>query len=351
MIDVLIPVFNARATVREAVSNILRQSVADFRVVLVDDGSFDGTSEILAELAASDPRIVLIRKENGGIVSALNFGLSHCKAEFVARHDADDLAYPTRLATQLEYLIANPDCVAVGANAWHIDIDGRHIGRTRLAGEPPADWSAVPSVEPYMMHPFLLARRRAVEKVGGYREVYNAEDTDLYWRLREHGRLYNLPDIMGEYRIHTGGVTSGSAIGARINAVMSQLAAISARRARAGIADLSFDAGTLARYRQVSSFRSVLATATEQLTPDKAGWLLIAASAKLLELRSYREFRLSMSDIFTVTSIFTRGIGRMSLRDHLSIGHRIAHRLRPKFRHQALDRPFEGAVDIVARLT
>jgi glycosyltransferase involved in cell wall biosynthesis len=341
MIDVLIPVFNARTTVHDAVLTILRQSVGDLRVILVDDGSFDGTSEILAELASSDSRILLVRKENGGIVSALNLGLSHCRAEFIARHDADDIAYPNRLATQLDYLRANADCVAVGANAWHIDVHGRHIGRTRLFGEPPADWGVVPSVEPYMMHPFLLARRWAIEKAGGYREVYNAEDTDLYWRLREEGRLHNLPDLLGEYRIHAGGVTSGSAVSARINAATSQLAAISARRSRAGVADLEFRADTLARYREGGDFRSVLAIATEQLTPDEARWLRIAAAAKLLELRSYRAFRLSWDDISTITSIFLRGIGRMSPRDRFNVAHKVAHRLRPKF----------GIKRMIARIT
>ena len=330
MIDVLIPVFNARETVRDALLSILRQSFGDLNVVVVDDGSTDGTHKIVADLADADPRLTIIRKENGGIVDALNVGLMHCHAEVVARHDADDIAYPHRLATQLAYLQAHPDCVAVSANAWHIDARGRRIGRTRMFGEPPADWYSAPSVEPYMMHPFLMARRAALEEAGGYRHVYNAEDSDLYWRLRQRGRLHNLSEIIGEYRVHAGSVTSGSAVNARINAATSQLAAISARRSSAGTHDLDFSADTLARYRAAGRFGDILAIAAEQLSPQETRWFRTAASAKLLELRNYRKFRLSWDDLTTIAPILALGARRMSRRDRRGVAHKIAHQVRPK---------------------
>lgn len=331
MIDVLIPVFNAEATVSEAVSSILKQTIRDLNVVVIDDGSTDATPNILRDLARADERITLVRKENGGIVDALNLGLKHCTAEIVARHDADDIAYPDRLAAQVAYLRANSDCIAVGANAWHIDVRGRCMGRTWLKGEPPADWDAIPSIEPYIMHPFLMMRRWAIQEAGVYRHVYNAEDTDLYWRLRELGRLHNLEDVLGEYRIHSNSVTSGSAVSARINAVTAQLGAISARRRAAGQADLSFSPRTLTRYRAGATFPAILAIAAEQLTSSEAEYLRLAAAAKLIELRNYRPFRLSINDIATVGSTFRRSWTEMSQADRWAVIDRVRHALRPKF--------------------
>src|ERR1700736_3109855 len=94
IVDVLIPVYNGAPTVRESLNSIRAQTIRDIRIVVIDDGSTDATVEILAELAREDPRIVTIRKPNGGIVDALNLGLQHCRAEFLARFDADDIAYP-----------------------------------------------------------------------------------------------------------------------------------------------------------------------------------------------------------------------------------------------------------------
>ncbi len=331
MIDVLIPAFNAEATVCEAVLSILDQSIRELRVIVVDDGSTDGTSALLADLAHAEPRLTIIRKENSGIVDALNLGLRHCHGEIVARHDADDIAFPQRFATQFAYLEAHPDCIAVGANAWHIDARGRRMGRTAVWGDAIGNWSIAPAAEPYLIHPFLMARRSSLEQVGGYRHVYNAEDSDLYWRLGELGRLHNLSDILGEYRMHGGSVTSASAVSARINAVDSQLAALSARRRSEGQQDLAFSAATLVRYRQAKDFSGILEIAAEQLTTVEAEWLHMAAAAKLLELRNYRSFKLSLADVATATAILSRSWNRLGRSERQNIVGYAVHNVRPKF--------------------
>src|SRR5437588_541193 len=103
MIDVLIPAFNSEKTIRASILSILRQTVSEIRVIVIDDGSTDGTGEILAEMTLGDPRLEVIRTENHGIVDALNTGLARCRAEFVARHDADDLSFPDRFTLQIAY--------------------------------------------------------------------------------------------------------------------------------------------------------------------------------------------------------------------------------------------------------
>ena len=96
LIDVILPVYNAASTVREAISSLQQQTVKDIRIIIVDDGSTDQTPHILTEIANCDDRITLLRKSNSGIVEALNAGLELSRADFIARQDADDISNSTR---------------------------------------------------------------------------------------------------------------------------------------------------------------------------------------------------------------------------------------------------------------
>jgi glycosyltransferase involved in cell wall biosynthesis len=126
-VDVLLPAFNAQATIRDAITSLQRQSFANLRIIAIDDGSTDQTPEILADLARNDERLLVLRRANGGIVDALNTGLKHCDAEFVARQDADDVSDITRIGRQLEYLQSHQECVAVSGGGRYTDADGHVI--------------------------------------------------------------------------------------------------------------------------------------------------------------------------------------------------------------------------------
>lgn len=296
-IDVLVPVFNAATTLRAALDSILRQDRADLRLLVIDDGSTDASPDILAELARGDERVVVRRQPNGGIVDALNHGLSLCQAALVARHDADDIADPHRLSTQIRYLDAHPDCVAIGAAVRHVDADGKplgHIARRAPPAEADPEWA--PAREPYIIHPFLTARLDALRRVGCYRPVAGAEDSDLYWRLQEIGRLHNPPDVLGDYRIHGGSVSTGSLVSARQSAVCSQLAALSALRRRRGAPDLAFSADANAALRQAGTLEAMVRLAAAPLEPAEADRLAIASAAKLLDFASYRAIEPDRAD-------------------------------------------------------
>ena len=127
-ISVLMPVRDARETVEAAVWSVLEQSCADWELVLVDDGSQDGTTEILKRFAESDDRIVLIQQKAEGIVQALRRGCEACRGEFIARMDADDVSLPNRFALQADYLSRHPECVAVGSEVLMVDPEGWPIG-------------------------------------------------------------------------------------------------------------------------------------------------------------------------------------------------------------------------------
>lgn len=311
-VDVLIPAYNAGATVEIAVDSILNQTVRDLEVHIVNDGSTDDTAEVLARLAAKDPRVHVYTQANEGIVDSLNNGLEHCHAEFLARIDADDIAYPERLETQLAYLRANPDVIAVGAKMRHIDGNGVPLGSFAEIDSPDkADPSWVPCIEPYIIHPILTARRSAITAAGGYRQVYYAEDTDLYWRMRDHGRLYNMPELLGDYRFHEGSVSGQSIVNGRIMSISSQLTALSTLRRARGVPDLIFYKDSLAAYRKARTLDAMVEIGAAQLDAGERRHFEEAVAGKLLELTSYRPYEIETSDCAYIGMIARRGFGHL----------------------------------------
>lgn len=311
-IDVVIPAYNAAATIMSAVASIQRQTIADIGIIVINDGSSDGTAALLNAMAEQDPRIIVVHRPNGGIVDALNDGLARVEAPLVARFDADDIALPDRLEQQLAFLERHSDHVAVGGNVWHIDEHGERRGTTsHFLGSVAPDPRWVPSKEPYLLHPFLMVRTDALRAIGGYRYVFHAEDTDLYWRLTQIGGLYNIPEMLGEYRIHSGSVTSASLVNGRISAINSQLAALSALRRGAGKPDLVFGKEMLAAYHRCGHVEAMLALWDDRLTGDERGYLAIAVAAKLMELSAYRPYELEAEDCRFIRRAILRNGGRV----------------------------------------
>ncbi len=312
-VDVLIPAYNAAGTIASSIESIQAQTVRDIRIIVVDDGSTDETGAILDAMAVADPRVHVIHTVNRGVVDALNTAFAAGDAKIIARHDADDIAFPDRFGVQLEWLDAHPECVAVSGNAWNIDAAGHRDGsRTAFEGRAIGDPLYAPSKEPYLMHPFLMARRDVVAAAGGYRHVFHAEDTDLYWRLARDGTLVNLPDLLGEYRLHAQSVSSRSVLNGRIAAVHAQLGALSERRRRAGRTDLHFPKDALARYHADATLDAIIERAARELDADERAHLEIATAAKLLELTTYRPYRLERADIATIRRAVARHYRRLT---------------------------------------
>jgi hypothetical protein len=141
-----------------------------------------------------------------------------------------------------------------------------------------------------------MARRASILAVGGYRYVHHAEDTDLYWRLQEIGRLHNLEEVLGAYRYSAQSVTSRSIVDGRVSAVYSQLAAISAQRRRSGRPDLDFDRHLSAILAADTTCAGLFRLASQALDANEAAYLMAAYAGKLLELTSYRPYELDLAD-------------------------------------------------------
>jgi glycosyltransferase involved in cell wall biosynthesis len=201
-VSVLMAAHNEESSVQRAVMSILGQSMQDFEMVIIDDGSSDGTHDILLRLAAIDDRIRIFRNStNIGLAASLNRGLREVRAPWVARMDADDVALEQRLRAQLEHVVRHPDLDILGTwmlvdtgdgDPWLRKAPVRHEEIVRLM------WSCP------VFHPTVMYRRSAIIAVGGYDEsLRRRQDFDMWFRCVEAGfRFGNLAEPHVLYRDH-----------------------------------------------------------------------------------------------------------------------------------------------------
>lgn len=200
-VSVLLPVRDGAPFLREALESVLAQTLADFELVVVDDGSEDETPAILDEIG--DARVHVLRQERLGLVAALNRAVAEARAPLLARMDADDVALPERLDRQVAYLDARPRVALVvvgvetigGETAIVLPDDDAALRRRLLLRNPFA-------------HGAVAVRAEAVERAGGYRADYGAnEDYDLWRRIARDWKLGAVPEILYRYREHPDAVT------------------------------------------------------------------------------------------------------------------------------------------------
>src|SRR4051794_19184223 len=130
-ISVLMAVRNGERFIDEAIASVLGQTLADLELVLVDNGSSDGTAARIAAWNRLDPRLRSFRLDRPGLARSLNYAAAQARASVLARLDADDIAEPRRLEVQLAALTADPALGAIGSNALLIDAQGRRVGEWR----------------------------------------------------------------------------------------------------------------------------------------------------------------------------------------------------------------------------
>ena len=186
-ISVLIPAYNAEATLAPALRSLQRQSQADWECVIVDDGSNDRTLEIASSFARSDARVRLLERGHGGIVAALRAGIAECRAPLIARFDADDLMARRRLELQRVAIEQHPSLAAIGCHVRlfpRAALRERRLDYERWLGSirSPEDVQREAFVECPVAHPTLLIRRSVLLEFG-YRDCSWPEDYDLVLRM------------------------------------------------------------------------------------------------------------------------------------------------------------------------
>ncbi|MBC7601789.1 MAG: glycosyltransferase [Ramlibacter sp.] len=209
LVSVLVPVFNAERYVEAAVRSVLGQTFCDFELLIIDDGSTDDSLRIVRVLAEGDSRVRLTSRMNKGLVDTLNELLLGARSPFIARMDADDLAHPARFERQLQAFDTDPELLIVGSDVHSIDDRGRYLMTIVMPHEHDAiDAFTMGAVNGCgMCHPSMMFRAQAFDLAGSYRkEFWPAEDADLVLRIAEHGRVFNLPEPLLSYRVHSGSI-------------------------------------------------------------------------------------------------------------------------------------------------
>ncbi|PKN13217.1 MAG: hypothetical protein CVU69_02635 [Deltaproteobacteria bacterium HGW-Deltaproteobacteria-4] len=205
LVSVVMSVYNGERYLREAVDSILRQTFTDFEFIIINDGSTDGTREILESY--QDERIVLIHQENMGLTKSLNKGIALARGKYIARQDADDFSLPERFATQVSFLDRECDISMVGSAVQVVDKSGEVLTTFK---NPTGSSEIKEILKKYncFWHGSVMFRRECLTSVGCYNERFGtAQDYDLWLRYSEKLNLANLPEPFYAYRVSPEAIT------------------------------------------------------------------------------------------------------------------------------------------------
>lgn len=199
-VSIILPVFNGAADIAQSIDCMLAQTFGDFELIVIDDGSTDDTAAVVDGF--TDPRLRFVRQSNRGLAAALNRGIELARGTYLARQDHDDISRQDRLACQVAYMQAHPDCALLGtwAEIWRDDAPS---GRNH---DHPTDDAAL-RFELLFNNPFVhssvMLRADLVRAAGGYATDparQPPEDYELWSRLARHHRVANLPERLVIYR-------------------------------------------------------------------------------------------------------------------------------------------------------
>lgn len=208
-VSVLLPVRNGMPWVGKAVASILEQTFQEFELIVLEDGSTDGTPALLEKIR--DPRMLVASTGGVGIARALNTGLDIARGGYIARQDADDESLPERLARQVALLETRPDIAVVATVAEYIDSAGRAVDNAwvqtvRRQQDAALTPDAIRDLMPLtccVTHGSILARAEVLRAAGGYTpEMVPAEDYELWLRLLPANGFAKIADPLYRHRLH-----------------------------------------------------------------------------------------------------------------------------------------------------
>jgi len=209
--SVVIAAHNAVRTLPSTVRSVLAQTRPDFEIIVVDDGSTDGTGEALRSV--SDDRIVYVRQTNQGPAAARNTGVRHAVGDYICLLDSDDLWLPDYFETMAAALEADPGAGLAYTDAWKLDDVTRRVRRTTTmhAQHPPErppqerETLLLALLERNFVFTSATIRRRVLEEVGGFRTFTRSEDYELWLRIAASGaRFVNSGKVLAVYRHRPG---------------------------------------------------------------------------------------------------------------------------------------------------
>ena len=202
-VTVAMPARNAERWIVAAIDSIRAQTLPDWELIIIDDGSTDRTAAMAQRCADADPRIGVLRREPRGITFTRNRILDLARGHYLAMQDADDICEPSRLALQVAYLEAHPECALVSCRMLLTDPAGRPIRVINVESSHEAIDAVNMGGEGFFVCGAYMARLDAVREAGGFRtDSPLVEDRDLFLRLAERHRLACLEQVLYRYRRH-----------------------------------------------------------------------------------------------------------------------------------------------------
>jgi glycosyltransferase involved in cell wall biosynthesis len=206
-VSVVMPVYNAEKYLFEAIQSILEQTFTDFEFIIINDGSEDSSLSIIKEFMRFDERIVLVSRENKGLIYSLNEGFRLSKGQYIARMDADDISLPTRFEKQVKELSSNE---SVGVCGCWAEVFGENINSHlwKMPIENSALKSRLLFSVPFI-HPSVMLEKKLIQKYNlQYNSKYkNAEDYKFWLDFSKITSFSNIPEVLVKYRYHSESVS------------------------------------------------------------------------------------------------------------------------------------------------
>jgi len=215
LITVIIPCYNYADYVGEAVRSVLAQDHPSFELIVVDDGSCDGSVGVIEHAleswgpASAVQRVELVCQANAGVSAALNAGLAEAQGQFIATFDADDVMPAGRLKVQADYLLQHPQVGCVGGSAVRIDESGRLLPKKeKKRSVRRYDFAEALASALVVGGNIAMFRRDAIDQVGGYDPKIKIQDFQMTLKVANAGYYTDiLPDVVTLYRKHEGSLS------------------------------------------------------------------------------------------------------------------------------------------------
>ncbi|MFH1601673.1 MAG: glycosyltransferase family 2 protein [Candidatus Shapirobacteria bacterium] len=200
LISVLMPIYNAEKYLAGAINSILSQTVGNFELICINDGSTDNSGKILAQYAKKDKRIIILtNKKNLGMTRSLNKAINIAQGQYIARMDADDISLPTRFEKQVELLEKNKNLVAVGGQEEIINGNGQVIAEKNFPTDSNQCYQTLANFMP-IQPPLLMARGEAMRKYRYDTKLCPNDDINIYFKLLKEGSFSNVDEVIFKYR-------------------------------------------------------------------------------------------------------------------------------------------------------
>lgn len=207
LVSIIIPAYNAERFITKTLESVLAQTYQNIEVMVIDDGSQDGTAAIVETYQKTDHRVHLLQQKNAGVAAARNLGIEQSSGEFIAPVDADDIFYPKHIEQQLGIFLESPSSVGL-VYSWSVDIDEVNVptGGLRAAKIEGNVYKTL------ICHNFIgnasasMIRRSCLDLVGDYNPEFHSkkaqgcEDWDLFLRIAEQFEFRAAPEFSVGYR-------------------------------------------------------------------------------------------------------------------------------------------------------